>query len=165
MSEPETLLAETRRVLAASDSLQDVRRTLSSCAPRFHDTLRRRMVFGPRPDLGIQLAKMPGRSGFTSRSGDSFFISLGSRAGTGERRFTFAHELAHTLLDAIDGEKVAMDRREQEELCDLFARRALAPPRRVRTYLNMKGFPRDLEDLDDFVRTFGVSLRAGIVAL
>ena len=166
MSGPETLLSETRRALATSDSLRDVRKTLSSCAPRFHDTLRRRMVFGrPQPDLGIQLAKMPGRAGFTSRAGDSFFVSLGSSARTGERRFTLAHELAHTLLEAIDGEKVAINRREEEDLCDLFARRALAPPGRVRTYLHTQGFPRDLEDLADFVRTFGVSLRAGIVAL
>lgn len=165
MSSPETALAETKRTLAAAESIRDVRSTLSSCAPRFHDVLRRRMIVGPRPDLGIRLAKMPGRAGFTSRAGESFFVSLGSGAQTGERRFTLAHELAHTLLDAVDGEKVALGRREQEELCDLFARRALAPPRRIHAYIDMEGFPGDLDGIYRFVRTFGISLRAGIVAL
>jgi len=165
MSGHPTGLAEARRALAAAESLDQVRQMLSTCAPRFHHVLRRRMAVGPRPDLGMHLAKMPGRAGFTSRAGDSFFVSLGSEARTGERRFTLAHELAHTLLDAVDRERISLDCRNEEELCELFARRALAPPDKVRAYFNTAGFPRELNDLAAFVRTFGVSLRAGIVAL
>ncbi len=165
MSGPPTALVEARRALAETDSLDEVRRVLNTYAPRFHHVLRRPMTVGTRPDLGLRLAKMPGRAGFTSRNGGSYFVSLGSGAPTGERRFTLGHELAHTLLDAVDRHRVALDRNEQERLCDLFARRALAPPTEVRGYIATAGFPRDLDDLAAFVRTFGVSLRAGIVAL
>ena len=61
----------------------------------------------------------------------------------GKRRFSIAHEVAHTLLPGYSGEAVDDDTtgayapaNEDEALCDVGAATLLLDPRRLRNYAN-----------------------------
>jgi len=150
--------------LSGASSLTELRVAISTWAPRFHDSLNEAMRPGARPELGMDIASIPGRGALAARRGGSFFVGLGSRGGR-ERRFTLAHELAHVLLNSDDERMLVIDGETEEDLCELFARRALAPPLLVRDYLRGAGFPVSLADVDRFADRFRLSLRASLVVL
>ena len=153
------------RSLSAATSLADLRDAISTWAPRFHGSLNEQLRPGARPELGMDLATIPGRGGLAAKRGDSFFVGLGRRGATRERRFTLAHELAHVLINSGDRGALHLDSDTEEDLCELFARRALAPPALVRAYLRDAGFPMSLADIDGFADRFRISLRASLVVL
>jgi hypothetical protein len=113
----------------------------------------------------MDLTRIPGRGGLAAPRGDSFFVGVGRKGGGTEHRFTFAHELAHVMLGAVDREALGLDSDTEEELCELFARRALAPPALVEAYLREAGMPADLGAFDRFAKRFRISQRASLVVL
>lgn len=159
------LLEGTTRALGAARDIGAVRAAISAWAPRFHDALQEDVQAGPRPDLGMDIGLIPGRGALVAPRGDRFFVGLGRVANRAERRFTLAHELAHVVLDAADREALGLDSETEEDLCELFARRALAPPALVSRYLGREGTPTELADIDRFAARFRISLRASLVVL
>ena len=133
-------------------------------APQFHEALKPRITQGARPGLGMEITGLPGRGGFAARRGSSFFVGVGTSGGR-ERRFTLAHELGHVVLNARDHAAVKISEEEEEDLCNLFARRALTPPAMIRKHLAQHGVPVDLSGIERFAACFRVSLRASLVAL
>jgi|GEM_PF-2904452 len=163
---PEEGLRETAaRALSSAPDIASLRAAISVWAPRFHDYLSEDLCAGARPELGIDMAHMPGRGALASPRGDSFFVGLGRVGNRRERRFTFAHELGHALLSATDRQTLKLDESTEEGLCELFARRALAPPALVREHLRQAGMPADLAGIDCLANRFRISLRASLVVL
>lgn len=150
--------------LRGATSLSEARRTVDLWAPRFHDALAGPVTAGSRPDLRMEITVLPGASGLTARRGDSFLVGIGEKGGA-RNRFTLAHELAHVLLNLPDQRALRLSHEEEEDLCDRFARRALAPPALVRRYLDARGIPTELADVKAFAARFRITLRASLVAL
>lgn len=160
----EELLEPACRALGAAASPAELERAIDAWAPRFHHELGRRMVRGPRPLLGVDVTRIPGWGGFTARRGDSFFVGVGA-AGGREARFTFAHELAHVVLNSANRRRLNLDREEEEALCNHFALRALAPPALIRADFAKHGVPRTLTGVVEFAKRFRVSLRLALRAI
>lgn len=162
----EDLLAGAVGALETAASLGEARRTIDIWAPRFHTALGDRLTAGPRPELRMEVTRVPGpaRGGFTARRGNSFFVGIGTEGGR-EDRFTLAHELAHVVFNSCRGHSFELSRKDEEQLCDLFARRALVPPALIKTDLVQHGAPRELREVRDFAGRFRISLRAALVAL
>jgi IrrE N-terminal-like domain len=161
----EDRLERAARSFRAASSLAELRAAISTWAPRFHDSLNEQLRPGARPELGMDVATIPGRGALAARRGGSFFVGLGSRGDSRERRFTLAHELAHVLLNRDETGSLGIGGETEEDLCELFARRALAPPALVREYLDEAGFPIRLADINAFADRFRISLRASLVVL
>lgn len=151
--------------LSAASDVAELRATISTWAPRFHDSLNEQVRAGSRPELGMDIATIPGRDSHAAKRAGSFFVGLGRRSDSRERRFTLAHELAHVLLNTTDHRSLVLNGETEENLCELFARRALAPPAMVHEYLSSAGFPAGLSDVDRFADRFRISLRASLVVL
>lgn len=152
--------------LSKSSDYGELRRTMLEWAPRFHDALHeKRIVPGPRPELGMDLSTVPGRCGFTARRGRDFIVSIGNETPAEEKRFTLAHELGHVLLDSAGRSTAHLNPVKEEKLCELFASRAIAPRYAVDDYLRHSGFPTDLADVRRFAKRFQVTLRASLVVL
>lgn len=145
---------------------RQLREEMLQWAPMFHETLfRRKIVPGPRPELGMDLSIVPGRSGFTVKRGRSFFVSIGNETKTPEKRFTLAHELGHVLLASLDRSRVPLSRAEEETLCERFASRAIAPLDQVEEYQRRAGRPKELADVEQFIQHFGLTQSAAIVVI
>lgn len=153
------------QALSAAPTVAGLRAAISTWAPRFHDSLNNSLHVGPRPELGMDVGRIPGRGAVAARRGNTYFVGLGTVGNMAQKRFTLAHELAHVLLDGTDREALGLDRATEEDLCELFARRALAPPALVQQHLRRVGMPIDLADIDRFADRFRISLRASLVVL
>jgi Zn-dependent peptidase ImmA (M78 family) len=159
---PDRLLEQAARGFGAAKSVAELRRAVDLWAPRFYDSLPKRVRDVAYPDLGMDVRMTAGRGGWMIRKGDDFVVGIGER-GNQEHRFTLAHELAHVVLDLaqVDG----LGEEIEEDLCDLFARRALIPPAMARDYFDEAGPPRNVPDLRHFAEQFSASLRLCVVAL
>jgi hypothetical protein len=162
MSDPP--VAAAIRALSAASNLAEARRAIDAWAPRFHEALDAPLVAGPWPKLGLSLTRIPGNGGFTARRGDSFFVGVGSEGGR-VARFTLAHELGHIVLNSCEHRALDIAAKDEEDLCDLFARRALVPPALIRRHLAREGTPSRLADVERFAARFRITLRASLVAL
>ena len=158
---------EARRALRAATSTAGVRSAIKAWGPQFHEAVGRRVATGRRPDLGIDMSLIPGPAGagLASKVGSSFFVGITAASSASEKRFALAHEVGHVLLDAVDRSSVPLDPDTEEELCDLFAQQAVAPPAKVRDYLDRVGFPDNLTAVERFARHFRLSWRASLVVL
>jgi len=160
----EELLEPACRAFGAAASPAELEQAIDLWAPRFHHELERRMVRGSRPLLGMDVTRIPGWGGFTARRGDSFFVGVGA-AGGREARFTFAHELAHVVLNSADRPRLSLDREKEEVFCNHFALRALTPPALIRADFAKHGAPRSLTGVVNFASRFRVSLRLSLRAI
>jgi hypothetical protein len=112
----------------------------------------------------MDIARIPGWGGFTARRGDSFVVGVGKGGGR-EARFTFAHELAHVVLNGDERGRINLQVDEEEMLCDHFAHRALAPPALIRAHFAEHGIPRSLADVEGFAARFRITLRFSLAAI
>ncbi|HEU4945232.1 MAG TPA: ImmA/IrrE family metallo-endopeptidase [Solirubrobacterales bacterium] len=150
--------------LREAADLAAVRATLFAWAPRFHDALDEKVVPGPRPELGMDLATMPGRVGFAAKREGSFFVGIGADTEPAEKRFTLAHELGHVLLRAVD-DSVYLNPTQEERLCESFASRAIAPREEVDQYIRDIGLPLEPAEVIEFAESFRITQRASVVIL
>lgn len=165
MMSSEEQVEQAALAFSRARSIADARALIDDWAPRFHEALSESITAGPRPALGMEIATLPGRGGLTARKAGAFFVGIG-KIGHYERRFTLAHEFAHVLFNQSLGTRsLALSQEDEEDLCELFARRALAPPTLVRKYLVRFGAPKEIADISLFARHFKISLRASLVVL
>lgn len=157
-------LKAAARAFSRAASIAEVQRLVDIWAPRFHSELDSRVISGPRPSLGMNVATIPGRGGMTARMGDSYFVGIGNWAEAGEKRFVLAHEFAHVVLNSNPG-RLELDTKTEERLCNRFAGRTLMPPAKMREHFQQAGFPRALADIIRFARRFRTTLRASLAAL
>lgn len=159
------LLRAAAEAVGKATSGRQLRDEMLRQAPLFHESLfRQKIAPGRRPELGMDLSTVPGRSGFTVKRGRSFFVSIGDETTAAEKRFTLAHELGHVLL-ASSGSRVPLSSAEAERLCERFASRAVAPLDQVEEYQRQAGRPEELADVERFVKHFGLTQRAAVVVI
>jgi hypothetical protein len=162
---PEEQVEQAALAFSRARSIAHLHALIDHWAPQFHQALRQAITQGPRPALGMEIARMPGRGGLTARRDGGFFVGIGVD-GPRARRFTLAHEFAHVLLNRSQEQRsLVLNEDEEESLCEFFARRALAPPWLVHKYLNRSGTPKKISDIEEFARHFKISLRASLVVL
>ena len=162
----ETAFHAAAEALGEIGSARQLRDEMLRWAPQFHrDLFEKKIVAGPRPELGMQLSIVPGKSGFAVKKGGSYFVSIGNETESAEKRFTLAHELGHVLLDSVDRSRVRLSRAEEERLCDRFASRVIAPLEKVEAYQRRVGQPESLADLERFIDEFGLTQRVALIVI
>ncbi len=86
-------------------------------------------------------------------------IILSKNASTGRKRFTLAHEIAHTLLAGEDSERLACGEESVEALCNAAAAEILIPSRFLHKIFP-KGKEFTVESILEMSRLFQCSLEA-----
>lgn len=85
-------------------------------------------------EAGIEVRKVPMQGRGRCRIGGTGepLIEVKATDNLAAQQFTVAHELAHLLLGSLpSGQLVGLSRRQEEDLCDDFARRVIVPPEQL----------------------------------
>lgn len=139
---------------------------LAAIAPCFHESVRRRRMNGPRPDLALCVDTVDGPYSGVAIPGPAYtHVLLSASDKTTRRRYTLAHELGHALLAGVDRQGLNLDRRTEEDMCEAFARNVLMPPAELQRYFSDDGFPQSIAALQRFCRAFRVGIKAAVSAL
>lgn len=164
--ENDSLFAQTRERVASAQTPSQLRKLLLDAAPMFHRELRRRNLNGERPDLVLHVETQPGRfSGIAVPGPRKTHVFLKQGELTTRRRYTLAHELGHALLVGLDRERIALDRASEDDICEMFAQRALMPPDELHRYFSIHGFPQSRDALEQFRSAFKVGVKTAIKGL
>jgi IrrE N-terminal-like domain len=136
MSDPSTQWsAWTRRLATAGQgpctlrsALHEIAREVSDRCPVDRSRTRRWQ------ETGIEVRKVPMRGRGRCWIGDTGgpFVEVNATDNPATQQFTVAHELAHLLLGSLPPEQLAgFSRRQEEGLCDEFARHVIIPPHQL----------------------------------